>query len=1278
MAYVLPQVQVFQEFSQLPRTTVQNLNTFVFGPNYGLFRYAEDSEKALIGLGSYDRDNDTEYDYPNQPAGSNVDVDYAKLYGEDIWLKYINIAQSATNPIVMVGTSERNKLRAAPRVGDAVGDSSVTMNAAGYFIGMVALPEAYYFVPSDQFDLGTAVGELNYITTENLSGSVDIPADAVTAGVEVQGPHGLVFDFDNAATVNDPRVITFEDGGAAGSFTLSLISSKLKDQIDDQIDNTLPMTVVINNAAGALSAAYVHATRTLTLDIAPADTLTAVQAALAAPTGDTADYILNFAVSSITGVGTGTAIVAADQDATDVSAATVEMIPDCWKVSIFENTNIFKTANGYSRTASLLKDVEIGDKLQYVVTPASTGVEVSGLSTVVGLEADYSLPALADAEASTDNQITQLGDDLSSAKAIEAGVDNQRAFDGVNTGALAADGFADYRYPSYALGLLNETLIISITKGGAAGTAEALVTNASGTYYRNQVPIQAAGADNGQIYVGGNVYINFDQGGSDPDAEFKVGDSYTVEIGSPFTAVAVPTVDGDYTGQQDTTFNVQITRGGVFDRVSHVIDGLANTTDHALTTDITGWLAGDVDDEMILECTYAGSITNAVFKLTTQRGENITSIAFAGYGAANAIAIGATGLQAYFTENTTDFAVGDYFSIVVKAARPQARVTDRAGIDQETIVIVNNAEEIELGLTGGTVTFPANLNTMSGIAPNGGMVKGDYFSVDATASQPGAVQTIVLADDLPEDVAGGFDENGDANYAPDLLELDLFLVKNSAEVPKEDHNPAHAAGMYNWENDEDIITVNSGITMQDSRWVDSLGDMPYLDVFSMDMFSEYRALLTEYVNTVYSISDISDVTNYLGVKDPDNPLAFGVDIALQNSGSTTVYFMALPSDDEDGWRAVLDKATLTDAIYCFNPLTTDQSIHSIVEAHINDMSDENNKRWRIGFVGNEMPTTSPVLTAATNAGVEWQATITDDPRVGGDPQYTRVELTEPSNLLADQKPGDEVRLAFSVDAWGNETYITDTVAEVYSNTVFYLNNGLSAEITQPQKIETYHPLDTAEKATAIAAQSTGYANRRMYNVFPSNLGAFGTYVDAIYGASAVAGLCSSVVPQQGLTNIEINGFDDIPVSYSMFSQAQLNEIAEGGTLIIMQETQGGTVYVRHQLSTAAYENNLNTAELSITKNLDSISYYFAGILQPFIGRYNVTPELIEVIKTNILNGINYLGSYTSVGLLGPQLILDNTSIRTVEQHPTLKDRIVAIIDVELPYPVNVIEMHIVV
>ena len=83
--YILPQVQIFQEFRQVPDNVVKNLNPFIFGPNYKLFRYDEAAEKIFIALGAYDFDSSFEYNFPAQPSGSVIDDTYVKLYMDNVW-----------------------------------------------------------------------------------------------------------------------------------------------------------------------------------------------------------------------------------------------------------------------------------------------------------------------------------------------------------------------------------------------------------------------------------------------------------------------------------------------------------------------------------------------------------------------------------------------------------------------------------------------------------------------------------------------------------------------------------------------------------------------------------------------------------------------------------------------------------------------------------------------------------------------------------------------------------------------------------------------------------------------------------------------------------------------------------------------------------------------------------------------------------------------------------------------------------------------------------------
>lgn len=1267
MSYVLPQVQVFQDFRALPTAVVENLNAFVFGPHYELLRYAQSDEKPLTALGAYDKTVDQAYAYPNKPVGSVVDQDYAQLYGDDVWLKYFGLDGTAVNPIVAVSANELNKLRAAPRItdgGSAFG-GTVTYTVGGYHVGTIALPEVYYMLPSAGFNLGTEAGDMKYVTTENVEGTFEVPADATTSGVVVEGPDGIAFDFDNPDAVKSQLTVTISDGGA-NSFDLAILASALKTHAEAAV-NAAPIQV---NVVASGVTAWASPVLTVALDEGTGS-LDDVRAAIEALGTDVTTL---FDIGAVSGSGAATASAAVDQDAVDVLGSTVDTVPDVIKIVVYENTYVFKTANGYTRSPGLYKDVEVGDRIVWTVTPASTGVEVSGETTIVGLEADYLRASADDPVAAAANTATVAGDDLSAGVAnVAAGDDNQITddFDYVNTKAYSLFAGEDYKLPDLVNGILSDTVTITVTKAGVKGVAQVSVSNAKGTYLRTAVPVEDAGTNDGQVYIGDGVYVDFVAGAGNPTGNFLVGDQYVVgPMDSPFTTIAAPTLDGDYAGQNDTTYTLTVTRGGVFDREANAYPGITSNADADLNPVITGWTAGDVDDEYVLECTSGGDLITSVFKLTSKRGDNMLGITFPGYGSANAVSVGASGLKLYFTTVATPvFVAGQYYVVRVNGARPKVAVTDSAGADQEVSAIVNDGDAISLGLNGLTVTFPANLN--------GGLVTGDVFTVVAKASAPGAVQTLVLADELPADLAGGTDANGAIELNPDIVDGDLLLIQLSAEIPAENHDPLAVPGSYNWETTAADVTVNQGIKLQDSRIVDGLGDMPWLEVYAADLYLEYRALLTTYTGSIQSMDDISEVTA-LGVESPDNPLRLGVQAALENNAGTTVYFLAVPSDDSDGYLSALAKASVTDKVYAFAPLTMDSAIQALVKTHLESMSTETAKRWRRGFFGNELPTVEGVVTSALHpTNNDYRATVVDDPRAAGD-QFTKVVFNEDAQLLSRVNVGDTVRLQYTTDAWGNVSYVTDTVAEVESNTVLYLSGGLSAAVISAQRTEVWHTLSVAEIATAVANTSEAYGTQRICHVFPGQLGRSGTYVDAIFGAAAIAGLVSSVPPQQGLTNIELTGFDDVPLTYGTFSQDQLDEMAEAGTLIIMQETQGGEIYIRHQLTTAATDGNLNTAELSIVKNVDSVSYYFAAVLKPYVGKYNVTDNLISVLRTVIQSGLNYLGSRTSVGLLSAQLDLSRTRIRTVQQHPTLSDRVLAIVEIGVPAPLNVIELHLVV
>lgn len=100
MAYIVPRVQIQQDFSQIPIFSEQPLVAFIVGPQYALFRYNVVAEKQLTAVvnpdetsgNAYDANADVTYPFPNRPAGGHVDDSYTKLYIDGVEAQYFPLA----------------------------------------------------------------------------------------------------------------------------------------------------------------------------------------------------------------------------------------------------------------------------------------------------------------------------------------------------------------------------------------------------------------------------------------------------------------------------------------------------------------------------------------------------------------------------------------------------------------------------------------------------------------------------------------------------------------------------------------------------------------------------------------------------------------------------------------------------------------------------------------------------------------------------------------------------------------------------------------------------------------------------------------------------------------------------------------------------------------------------------------------------------------------------------------------------------------------------------
>ncbi len=724
-----------------------------------------------------------------------------------------------------------------------------------------------------------------------------------------------------------------------------------------------------------------------------------------------------------------------------------------------------------------------------------------------------------------------------------------------------------------------------------------------------------------------------------------------------------------------------------------------DTTCNDLAASLTGYSAygdGYIDDTYTVRVTGSsidGDLQTATLRITSASGQDddlvVIPAAIDDY-----FTVGVRGLQLKFTcsghvnasLSTDDLIVGQVWTVVVHddykvvtgtsagtyagvrdttyivevtrgalfadTLKPQVTITTTTGVDVSgptTVTALGSA--VTVGTKGVTITFSASSGT--------GLRKGEKFYITVTAAADGRFGTLVLGHSLPTEIQ-------------DATDLDLRLsIRSNIEIT------AHRDGfepLTNWDQSATQVTVNDGIVAYDATFTDS-GVPVALDVTSGSVYVEYRAWRSELVSDVGALSDVGDIDAISGPLSPDNPLKWGVYKALSNSNGTAVKYTAVADpDDIDAWQDVIALLVGRSDVYDLVPLTQDRTIQDLFAAHCDTQSSAEAGRWRRVFVSLPAAPTGVVVDATKTSDSDVVlATIADDADTSGT-QYTIVSATSGNSdfLTLGVRAGDTVRARYST-AWGVETYEEYVVDAVVSEDQIRLASGPAAAVSVAARIEIWRTLTKNEQAAEIGARAGSFGTRRVCAIWPDTFGSGGTQMLGYYMCCMLAGLRSGVVPHQGLTNLEIQGADDLARTTKYFNSDQLDVMAGDGVWIVTQDPDG-TVKSRHAVTTD--NSDVNQREEMVGANLDSISYLFLNRLEPFIGVTNVTPTALARLHVELIGVIEFLKASGFTQSLGSQMI--DGAIRQLRAHALLKDRVVAVIDVTLPYPLNVFECHLVV
>lgn len=590
--------------------------------------------------------------------------------------------------------------------------------------------------------------------------------------------------------------------------------------------------------------------------------------------------------------------------------------------------------------------------------------------------------------------------------------------------------------------------------------------------------------------------------------------------------------------------------------------------------------------------------------------------------------------------------------------KPEITVSSDVGHDVSGPSDVTFGSAVAVGSKGVTITF-------TGTA----LCKGDRFYIPVTAKTSGAYQTLVLGHNLSDNIPGGTE-----------VSLTLFIRK-SIDVSQ---NRIESPPLTNWEQSATELTVSSGITAYDSSWTDG-GTPAALPVKSSSaagygkLYVTYRAWRSNLCNQVSTISSEGDLNTLIsGALTPDNPLKYAVAKALANSNGTPVKFCSIcdPSDT-DNWVRALDLIDDRDDVYGLVPLTHNKDVQDLFASHVDTQSAPEQGRWRVVFFALEGKAHKTVLSSANSSdGSTVLATIADDPDTSGN-QYTlfHVPAGNAKFITAGVRAGDTIRALYTTDGFGGESYSEFTVDDVLSEDTLRVVTGHTVAVGTAQKIEIHRVLTATEESEALATDAGAWGSRRVRAVWPDVVGNGGTNVDGYFLCAALAGLTSGVVAHQGLTRLELSGFDDVSRTIGKFSRSQLNTMAAAGVWIVTEDHQTGQIYTRHAVTTGDYED-INQREEQVTRNVDYISYLFQDRFAGIIGISNITPSMLAIIRVETSACIEFLKSNNFVRRLGSTLI--DAEITELRAHTLLKDRVVLVVNLTIPYVLNSLECHLVV
>lgn len=705
---------------------------------------------------------------------------------------------------------------------------------------------------------------------------------------------------------------------------------------------------------------------------------------------------------------------------------------------------------------------------------------------------------------------------------------------------------------------------------------------------------------------------------------------------------------------------------------SSVVSSPASAVNISLNHTNYNGLNGNPNESYTIEVIVGGAAGTAVLSVTSASGnDNVASLQTVALG--NPLTLTSRGLVATFSANVaiTTFTVGQKWVVSVSdvvAARTITTSGTYTGLTNRTYIVevvtggwlVDGAVQIRVRSQDGTdqlspVTLTEAATGVSGSFAIGsygitgvlnaasGVVKGDSWSIVATAKHTGALTVVELSDTLPSTVIV------DSTTVAMTYEFYRVVTREIPDAVGSDRN---------WQAEATQISVRSnidleidGVTLGGTAIVCRLygtTDIPSLS----KLFVSYRAWYPIMTAPVQVLSSANLDVALNGPLDPDNILKFGVNCARYTAGSNSVFVMAVGDPtDIDNWTAAASAADRMPNLYQYVALTDDEAAHGVIAGAIAGSNSETSDTNRVGWLAAPKVSGEKIVSDAVSTDNELVLAVIEDDSTASGTQYTQVRITSGNANIqtAGVRIGDRIRYDFDVDAEGHETYELRNIVSIRSGTTFTIDSALP-ENGIPKRIEICRVFTPADLVEYYSRKASAWGSEHMRYVVCPEISVSGKVVPGYFGAAMVSGMRTSILPHQPLSTIAVNGIEAV-YGLETLTNNDLNLLAGAGCMLVVFDHIYQSVIVRHGVTTGETEVLAKREESMVTAR-HLATRIIRSRLRPLVAQININSledddrveELVRSSMDSIRGQLMTLYYTPELGGLIADLIIDEVVV----------------------------------